>query len=112
MPTFQGMAQQAGVPNVVRSMPAVRGFTSGESQVFEYPYSIAGVTRDLNGAGLGSCVVKLFRTADDSLVNQTSSDASGIFITPASNLLQHYFVFYKAGAPDVAGTSLNTLVGA
>lgn len=111
MPTFQGRAQQAGVPCVAKSMPTVRGFQSGESPVFEYPYSISGTTRDSVGAALGACRVELFRTADDSNVSQTFSDANGIFIMSASNLIQHYLVAYKAGSPDVAGTSLNTLVG-
>lgn len=111
MPTFQGLSQQAGVPNVARSVPAVRGFQSGESPVFEYPYSITGVTRDSNGTALGSCRVGLFRTMDDSFVHQVTSDASGNYAIPASNLLQHYLVFYKTGSPDVAGSSVNTLIG-
>jgi hypothetical protein len=101
-----------GVPNVARSMPAVRGFQSGESPVFEYPYALSGVTRDSTGAVLAGCNVKLFRTADDSLVSQTTSDANGIYIIPASPALQHYLVTYKTGSPDVTGASVNTLTGA
>lgn len=103
---------QAGVPNVARSMPAARGFQSGESPVFEYPYSISGVTKDSAGAVLASCRVELFRTADDSPVSQTTSNANGVYIIPASNVLQHYIVAYKAGSPDVTGATVNTLIGA
>jgi hypothetical protein len=80
--------------------------------VFEYPYALSGVTRDSTGAVLAGCNVKLFRTADDSLVSQTTSDANGIYIIPASPALQHYLVTYKTGSPDVTGASVNTLTGA
>lgn len=92
-------------------MPAVQNYLNGDTPMFEYPYSISGTTRDSTGAALGACAVKLFRTADDSLVNQTVSNASGLYITPASNLLAHYLVTYKVGSPDVTGASVNTLVG-
>lgn len=106
------MRQQGGVPNVARTVPAVRGFlTGGDSNGFERPYSISGVTKDSAGAALGGCRVELFRTADDSSVSHVQSDANGAYIVPASNLLQHYLVAYKAGSPDVAGTTVNTLVG-
>lgn len=111
MPTFQGLAQQGGVPSVANTMPVTRGFTSGEGPLFEYPYSITGVTKDSAGAALGACGIKLFRTTDDSLVSQTVSDANGNYVIPASNALQHYVVSYKSGAPDVAGGTVNTLVG-
>lgn len=112
MPTFQGMAQQGGVPNVPRAIPVVRGYNNGNGPVFEYPYSISGVTKDSTGAALTSCNVHLFRTADDSFVHQTVSNGNGSYIIPASKELQHYLVAYKPGSPDVAGTSVNTLVGA
>lgn len=72
-----------------------------------------GVTRDQYGAPLGSCVVQLFRTADDLFIMETTSDASGNFLlqswyTPDT----HYIVAYKAGSTDVFGTTVNTLVGA
>lgn len=110
MPTFS-VSCQAGVPNTP-AMPAVRSFQSGDSPSFEYPYSISGITRDSAGTPLGSCLVKLFRTSDDSLVHQTVSDANGNYKIPASQALQHYVVAYLAGAPDVEGTTVNTLVGA
>jgi hypothetical protein len=100
-----------GVPNVPKSMPVVRNFQSGETPSFEYPYSITGVTKDSNGAALATAIVRLYRTADDSYVHQTTSDANGNYVIPASQNLQHYCNAYKAGSPDVAGTTVNTLVG-
>lgn len=75
-------------------------------------YGISGVTRDSSGAALGSCVVKLYRTATDVLVDSTVSDGSGNYsfpnVTPGDT---YYVVAYLAGSPDVEGTTNNTLVG-
>jgi len=112
MPTFQGCAQQTGIPNVARTLPTVRTFVDATSPYFELPYLITGVTRDVTGAALASCPIVLFRTADNSIAAQTTSDASGNYLVNASPALTHYAVAYKAGSPDVAGTTANTLVGA
>jgi hypothetical protein len=55
-------------------------------------------------------VVDLFRTGGDIFVNTTTSDGSGNFtiVTP-NNSGTFYLVAYKAGSPDVAGTTVNTL---
>jgi hypothetical protein len=71
---------------------------------------ISGVTRDAAGAPLGNCVVKLFRTPSDILAAATMSDASGNWSIDNPGSGPFYTVEYKAGVPDVAGTSLNTLV--
>jgi hypothetical protein len=74
-------------------------------------YKIAGITRDSTGAPLGNVTVQLFRTQDDFFVEEKISDGSGNFSFDATPVA-HYLVAYKAGAPDVAGTTVNTLVGA
>ncbi len=112
MPTFQGGRQQLGVPNVAASLSVVRNFADGTAPYFELEYVISGVTLDSAGDPLASCTVDLFRTADDSIVARTTSDGSGVYRFNASPALTHYVVAYKSGAPDVAGTSVNTLVGA
>lgn len=71
-----------------------------------------GVSRDQYGSPLGNCVVQLFRTSDDLFIMEVTSDSNGNFTlfswyTPD----QHYIVAYKAGSPDVAGTTVNTLTG-
>lgn len=93
-------------------MPAVRSFADGTAPCFEYPFAIVGVTKDSTGAALASCRVVLFRTADDSIAAQTVSDGSGNYRVDASPAIAHYAVAYKAGAPDVSGVTINTLVGA
>lgn len=73
-------------------------------------FLISGVTRDSAGSPFGGCVVDLFLTAEDTLVASTVSDGSGAYSFSLSGNSQTYFVrAYKAGSPDVAGTSLNTL---
>lgn len=74
-------------------------------------FSISGVTRDSTGAVLANCAVDLFLTAEDTLVAQTVSDGSGNFSFTVSGNSQNYFLrAYKPGSPDVAGTSVNTLI--
>jgi hypothetical protein len=73
---------------------------------------ISGTTKDSTGAALGSCVVDLFYTRDDTLAAKVTSDANGAFAFLIGPNLSCYIVAYKAGSPDVAGTTVNTLVGA
>jgi hypothetical protein len=74
--------------------------------------AIIGVSRDQYGTPLGSCVIQLFLTDTDAFVQEVTSDANGNFtvLTPFTGT--HYVVAYKATAPDVFGTTVNTLVGA
>jgi hypothetical protein len=73
---------------------------------------VTGITTDSAGVPLGSCDVHLVRTADDVEVDQGVSDGSGNYALICAGSGTFYVVAYKAGAPDVAGTSVNTLVGA
>lgn len=74
---------------------------------------ISGVTRDQYGSPVGSCTVKLFRTADDSLISQIVSDAnSGAFLLSTPFFPDtHYVVAHKTGVPGIAGATGNTLMG-
>lgn len=76
-------------------------------------YKITGRTLDSAGAPLGNCVVHLFRTSDDLEMDQTNSDSASFysFSKNISPTLPYYAVAYKAGSPDVAGTTRNDLVG-
>lgn len=74
-------------------------------------YLIAGITRDNTGVPLGLCVVKAYRTVDDVFVAQTLSDGTGNYTISVPSQAAHYLVAYLVGAPDVAGTTVNTLVG-
>lgn len=74
---------------------------------------ISGVTKDSTNTILGSCTVKLYRTADDVYLETCVSDAvTGAYSFSTVGLAEQYYVVaYKPGAPDVAGTTANTLVG-
>lgn len=74
---------------------------------------ISGITKNSAGAALGSCTVELFQTATDLPLEKLVSDAStGAYAFSSVGLGQtYYIVAYKAGSPDVAGTTVNTLVG-
>ena len=73
---------------------------------------ISGVTKDGNGAVLGSCTVKLYRTADDVLLATTTSDAAtGAYSFSQAGNGGSYVVAYKIGSPDISGTTVNTLIG-
>jgi hypothetical protein len=73
-------------------------------------FFISGVTRDSTGAALAGVTVDLYLTATDRRVDSVVSDGSGAFSFGAT-AGPYYLVAYKAGAPDVAGTSVNTLAG-
>ena len=76
------------------------------------PITISGVTRDSTGAALGNCIVQVFQTATDRLVTEVISDASGAYVVPVGiGTGPYYLVAYLAGAPDRAGTTVNTLAG-
>jgi hypothetical protein len=75
-------------------------------------YGIAGVTRDVYGTVITGALVRLFRTSDSLLVATVVSDAvDGEFMLPTPYYPDaHYVVASKSGTPDVAGTSVQTLV--
>jgi hypothetical protein len=71
---------------------------------------ISGITLDASGAPLPSCAVELFLTRGDVNVDQTVSGPNGVYSFKSAQLGQtYYIVAYKAGSPDVAGTTVNTL---
>lgn len=73
---------------------------------------IMGQCLDSVGAPVSGAVVQGFLASNDTLVNETTADSSGLYELgtpyPATN---HYLVAYRAGAPDIAGTTVNTLQG-
>ena len=74
--------------------------------------TIFGVTKDSNSNPLAACTLHLFLTATNVLVGTTTSDGGGNYTFTFSSTITgpFYIVAYLAGSPDVAGTTLNTLV--
>jgi len=72
---------------------------------------IRGFTQDGTGAALGSCLIQGFINSNDVYVGQCVSDGGGYYEFCSQYSGQaHYLVAYKPGSPDVAGTTVNTLV--
>ena len=72
-------------------------------------YRIQGITEDSGGNPLGNCIVKLFRTLDDSKQDQCISDAAGNYILYTPFPDAHYCVMFNG--PSLAGATVQTLVG-
>lgn len=89
----------------------MRSFSEVTPIFEERNFTIVGVTKDSTGAALGNCTVNLFSTATNTLAQTTISDASGNYSFVVDKTQLWYIVSYKAGAPDVAGTTVNTLAG-
>lgn len=75
-------------------------------------WMLSGITKDSTGAVLGSCHVDLYYTNTDQFISDTVSDpTTGVFsFLIGPNTGSFYLVAYKAGSPDVAGTTVNTLM--
>lgn len=74
-------------------------------------FFITGTTKDSSGVALASCLLDLYRTSDDASMSRTISDGSGAYSFSVGQGQRYYIVAYKAGGPDVAGTTVNTLTG-
>jgi hypothetical protein len=73
---------------------------------------ITGVTKNSSGSPLGSCTVDLYNSATELREQTTVSDASGNYSFTVDPTMRYYCVAYLVGAPDVFGTTANTLAGA
>ena len=73
---------------------------------------IVGQTLDSGGNPLANANVEGFVTSTNQPVGVVQSDSAGYFRlpTPYGTGVAQYLVCYKAGSPDVAGTSVNTLL--
>ncbi len=73
-------------------------------------YRISGVTRDSGGAILANCRVELMITGRDVSIAEVISGSDGSFAFDNPGTGPFYLVAYKVGSPDVAGTTINTIV--
>ncbi len=100
-------------PLLVAGMDQRRGRGPGLFTPRKLPsrnFSISGQTQDSNGAPLPFCTVKLFESATDTELGQTLSDGLGFYSFEIGiNSGSFYVLAYLAGAPDVMGTTVNTL---
>jgi hypothetical protein len=105
-----GSASPSGVSGAI--IPGVFGADGVAAALGVGRLSITGVTMDSAGSPLGSCTIHVFLTADDTEVDQFDSAAvTGVYAYYPTVSGPFYLVAYLAGSPDVAGTTVNTLVG-
>ena len=115
--------------------PSVFSFWNNKGDTLPKNYTISGQTLDGSGAPLAGCAVHLLYTdivgnnlfaasggvladlgdTSDIEVAETVSDAGGNYSfyvdAPGAAPSAYFIVAYLPGSPDVAGTTLNTLVG-
>jgi hypothetical protein len=106
------------VPNAIpQAMPlsalqdAVAPSARQQAVSAQQNFTMFGVTYDQTGAPLGNCAVDLFVTATKVLAASTVSDpTTGAYLLYVSPAFTYKMDGYLVGSPDVAGTTLNTLV--
>lgn len=72
---------------------------------------IRGVTKDSVGTVVANAIVQGFVTSTDAYVGEVQSNLDGTYTLGTATVagVPHYLVAYKAGSPDIAGTTVNTL---
>jgi hypothetical protein len=72
---------------------------------------LAGRTVDINSNPLTGVKVQGFVTSSEVFVGQTTSDSNANYSLGSQYIgVAHYLVAYLPGSPDVAGTTVNTLI--
>lgn len=99
-------------------MNLVPMFGNGASAAWSLPQMASGTQRSAKyiiGRGLDvldlptGCVVKGYLTASDLFVGATAPDSNGDFELSTPYPEAHFLVAYRAGSPDIFGTTVNTL---
>lgn len=76
-------------------------------------WGVIGVARDQYGSIIVGMTMKLYRTSTDEMVSTIVSDGNGAYLLTTPYYPDaHYIVGYKAGFPDIYGTTVNTIVAA
>jgi hypothetical protein len=72
---------------------------------------IRGTCVDSVDAPIANAIVQGFVTATDAFVGEVTAGEDGTYTLGTETVagVAHYLVAYKAGSPDVAGTTVNTL---
>lgn len=133
-PLRADLATWSGMYGYVPSKTLAGDLTTGDGEIlgadgsnslgwFEFPISrslttsyafsgffLNGVTRDNAGAILANCTIHGYWSVDDTYQGETTSNFAGEYCWVGQYQQAHYLVAYKAGSPDVAGTTVDTLV--
>lgn len=73
---------------------------------------LRGTCKDSGGTAVANAIVQGFVTATDAYVGEVQGNTDGTYVLGTQNAktTAHYLVAYKAGSPDIAGTTVNTLL--
>jgi hypothetical protein len=73
---------------------------------------IKGTVLDAVSVPVANAIVQGFVTATDEFVGEVTAAIDGTYVLPTNKIstVAHYLVAYKAGSPDIAGTTVNTLL--
>jgi hypothetical protein len=89
----------------------LHGYGTFRSRLCYDVFSIDGITKDSAGTVLGGCTLDLFDATTDAMLQTMVSDANGVYSFQVQPGKTYYIVAYKTGAPDLSGTTINTLTG-
>lgn len=96
-------------------IPIVSRFVSPEDGLKQRNFQITGITKDSGGVALVECTVNVYAVGSPNYwVGSAISDGTGVYAITVNEPgagVQFFAVAYKAGSPDVAGTTVNTLQG-
>ena len=72
---------------------------------------LRGTCVDSVDAPVANAIVQGFVTSTDAFVGEVTANTDGTYTLGTETVagVQHYLVAYKAGSPDIAGTTVNTL---
>lgn len=72
---------------------------------------LRGTCVDASDVAVANAIVQAFVTSTDTYVGEVQANTDGTYVLGVETLagVQHYLVAYKAGSPDIAGTTVNTL---
>ena len=73
-------------------------------------YVLSGVCRNISDVPVAGAIVKVFDTATDTLQVTVTSNGAGAYSAPVVIPGPFYAVGYLNGVPDIAGTTVNTLM--
>lgn len=73
---------------------------------------LRGTCKDASGVAVANAIVQGFVTGTDAYLGEVQGNTDGTYAlgVQTSKLTPCYLVAYKAGTPDVAGTTVNTLL--
>lgn len=73
---------------------------------------LRGTCKDSGGTPVANAIVQAFVTATDAFAGEVQGNTDGTYTlgVERSKATPHYLVAYKVGSPDIAGTTVNTLL--